>query len=658
MIFRTLATSALISVCSALLFERAARAAPVTIDASVLSGSHASLNGSTNANLTGVTTLDLAPGPFTISTFAETSTGGVYNSVAFLVNANGTVSYAPTLAGVLGGSGTATLAVKGVAVSFASEVPSNAQGVSEFAGPLVPFSLNLLPGSYFYYVLGDTFALGGVYNGFDFTVNADGTFTTTASYVTGSGTDAMDVVGFPIQVSTQIPSTAQNVVEIVSPGGSSYTLNLVPGEWAYAIVSQTFAAGGGYNGFDFTVNPDGTFTTSVGYVTGSGTSVMDVVGLPVHVTTALETPNQRVLDLDVPTSPSYTLNMIPGPWAYTLYTLSESGAGNVGFDFDLAADGTVSVNAATAAYVSTAGVGALDVLGFPVHFRTFAGADSFTLYGQASYSSTSVETVPMIPAGYDILIGNSSYFFSVTADGTVAYDGNVGAALSGAGTTRLSYGITCSGGTDANGVALGPIASGTSVCGGGFVSYLCSASGQWRYVGMACTVGNVPSPPSCACSGGTDANGVALGPIACGTSVCGGGFVSYQCDASAQWQLVGMACTVGNVPSPPSCACSGGTEANGVALGPIACGTSVCGSGFVSYQCDASAQWQLVGMACTVGNVPSPPSCACSGGTDANGVALGPIACGTSVCGGGFVSYQCDPSGQWQYVGMACTLAG
>ncbi len=453
-----------------LLFEHAAVAAQVTIDVSALSAASAVVNGSTNANFTGSTTFDLAPGPFTVSTTAQTPAGGVDDTVAFQVNADGTVELRPFARRRARRVGHRDARRQRRPRGLREPGALDPSGRLEVDGAAVPFSLNLLPGAYSYYVIGETFASGVLYNSFDFTVNADGTFTTAASYVTGGGTSAMTVVGFPVQV-----------------------------------------------------------------------------------TTAIDSPHQGVLEIDGQSGLSYTLNLIPGAWGYDLATGSAAGPGLIGFDFALATDGTASVDAPTAAYVSTAGAGTLDVTGFPIQldFRNFPGASTFFLYALADYASTSVDTVPLIPGGYEIDIGSATYFFSVTAAGTVAYDPSLATSLSGAGTTLLSYGITCTGGSDANGVALGPVASGTSVCGGGFVSYLCDATGQSAVLGMACTVGNVPASPSCACSGGSDANGVALGPIACGTSVCGGGFVSYQCDASGQWQYVGMACTVGERPCSP-----------------------------------------------------------------------------------------------------------
>jgi alpha-tubulin suppressor-like RCC1 family protein len=168
------------------------------------------------------------------------------------------------------------------------------------------------------------------------------------------------------------------------------------------------------------------------------------------------------------------------------------------------------------------------------------------------------------------------------------------------GVCKESAPVVCTGGTDANGVALGPVDSNATICGAGNKTWLCDAAGQWQNVGADCTLGNVPQTPSCTCAGGLDASGAALDLIACGTTVCGGGNKTWLCDASGQWQYGGADCTVGNVPQTPSCTCSGGYDANGTTLGLVACNSTVCGGGYVSYLCDASGQWQNLTTACTL----------------------------------------------------------
>ncbi len=168
------------------------------------------------------------------------------------------------------------------------------------------------------------------------------------------------------------------------------------------------------------------------------------------------------------------------------------------------------------------------------------------------------------------------------------------------GEAHQAIASTCLGGIDANGTALGPVAASTTVCGGGNKTWLCDAAGQWQYIGADCTVGNVPPVPTCSCLGGSDANGTALGPVACSTTICGGGNKTWLCNASGQWQSVGANCSVGPGPIQPTVGCSGGSLADGTPLGLISANTTVCGGGFTTWLCDASLQWQHVGADCSV----------------------------------------------------------
>jgi hypothetical protein len=159
---------------------------------------------------------------------------------------------------------------------------------------------------------------------------------------------------------------------------------------------------------------------------------------------------------------------------------------------------------------------------------------------------------------------------------------------------------TCTGGTDVNGMALGPVAAGVTICGQGGTTWLCDAAGQWQFVGAACTAGNVPQAPTCSCSGGTDANGTDLGPVACNSNICGGGNKIWLCDASGQWQSAGANCSVGVGPTPPTVGCSGGSLADGTVLGLISANTTLCGGGYKTWLCTASLQWQYMGADCSV----------------------------------------------------------
>jgi hypothetical protein len=242
---------------------------------------------------------------------------------------------------------------------------------------------------------------------------------------------------------------------------------------------------------------------------------------------------------------------------------------------------------------------------------------------------------------------------SIHIDDTGAvYPIQVDPNLSGGGSGG-SASCACTGGIDANGDALGSAACGSAACGQGGVSWVCDANGIWTYDGAACTVGNVQQPPSCACYGGKASDGTSIGFTNCSTSVCGSGTQSWYCNPSGTWQYAAPVC--GTAVS--SCNCAGGYDEVGVNLGLVACGTTVCGLKNRTYQCIGGA-WTYVGVLCeNVGPAPASPPTTCTEGflSDGNPTGLN-VAPGTVICGGNPVNTEwvCDPTGQWQRTGNTC----
>jgi FG-GAP repeat len=137
-----------------------------------------------------------------------------------------------------------------------------------------------------------------------------------------------------------------------------------------------------------------------------------------------------------------------------------------------------------------------------------------------------------------------NYFgYSVALQGTNALIGAPGHnLLTGAAYVFVSPG--CTGGYDAAGNALGPVAEGTAVCGGGYHGWYCDFNGIWDEMTTMCSnVGPAPLPPSVYCSGGDDASGRNLYFTAAGTTICGGGYKTWLCNASGSWVYEGASCT-------------------------------------------------------------------------------------------------------------------
>jgi hypothetical protein len=151
----------------------------VALDASALGTASVSADGVGHAAAAPFS-VNLLPGQHSLTTNGTDVTW-------FTVNADGTISYDPSLQGALTGSGTTSLAVIGRAVTMdatALGVPSvSVDGVAYAA--TAPFSVNLLPGQH---------SLNDGTNVISFIVNPDGTVTydpTLEGTLTGSGTTAL-----------------------------------------------------------------------------------------------------------------------------------------------------------------------------------------------------------------------------------------------------------------------------------------------------------------------------------------------------------------------------------------------------------------------------------------------------------------------------------
>jgi hypothetical protein len=166
------------------------------------------------------------------------------------------------------------------------------------------------------------------------------------------------------------------------------------------------------------------------------------------------------------------------------------------------------------------------------------------------------------------------------------------------------------------------------ICGGGEQIFECTTS-DWVALGTPC------------CVNGTDYLGNAIDPDTTylGYRTCGGGEQLYECTWGG-WQALGTPC------------CVNGSDYLGNYIAPSATygGYEVCGGGYQVYECTWSG-WQATGGQC--GGLYGTGACAL--GSDAHGNYIDPSTTyiGEQVCGGGYRTYACTPSG-WQATGAPC----
>jgi hypothetical protein len=399
-------------------FNPAVNSYAVTLDASALGVPSVSLDG-VAYDATAPIAANLLPGQHTLTTDGTDVT-------AFTVNADGTVSYDPSLEGALTGSGTAALTVNGYAVTL----DATALGVADVTldgvarDATAPFAVNLLPGQH---------SLSA--NGTDmiaFSVNADGTIAYDPGLegvLTGSGTTALTINGYAVT----LDATALGVTSVA-----------LDGVWqdATAPFGAVLRAGqhsmttNGSDVTSFTVNADGTVSydpSLEGALTGSGTTALTVNGYAVTLdATALGVSSVALDGVWQDASAPLFVNLLPGQ-----HTLTTNGSDVTSFLVN--SDGTVSYDPSLEGALTGSGTAALTVNGYAVTLdATALGVTSVALDGVWRDASAPL-TINLLPGQHTLTTNGSDVTsFTVNPDGTVSYDPSLEGALTGNGTTALT----------------------------------------------------------------------------------------------------------------------------------------------------------------------------------------------------------------------------
>ena len=271
--------------------------ATITVDATGLTAAQLkSYYG--NFASTAPLTFDVLPGHQIITDVGDGR--GLY----FAVSNSGTVSYDPSLEGVLRGAGTSTLTVQGVAVTIDASALTK-PGSKPVMGSLpstAPFTLRMIPGQQFVDDLGDG---AGLY----FTVSNSGTVSYDPSLegvVTGAGTSTLTVQGVAVTIdASALTKTQLETGDGIFASTAPFTLRMIPGQ-------QFIDDLGDDDGLYFKVSNSGTVSydpSLEGVVTGAGTSTLTVQGVAVTIdASALTKPNWKPamgLRLDRPVHPPH-----------------------------------------------------------------------------------------------------------------------------------------------------------------------------------------------------------------------------------------------------------------------------------------------------------------------------------------------------------------
>jgi hypothetical protein len=272
--------------------------ATITVDATALQADVPYLR------LNGVSPVESTSAPFSITVlpgpdlFAQAYTN---NSVQFNVLANGTVTYDPSLEGVLTGTGTSTLTIHGVTVTvdataLQADVPYlRLNGVSPSESTSAPFPITVLPGP-------NSLAQAFTNDAVLFNVGNDGTITWGPSLngvLTSNGPNSLTIHGVAVTVDatalqSAVPSLTLNTASAIEPTNAPFTITVLPGP-------NTLAEYGSNNYVQFTVNPDGTISydpSLQGILTTSGPNMLTIHGETLEVDATALSQQDSTFSLD------------------------------------------------------------------------------------------------------------------------------------------------------------------------------------------------------------------------------------------------------------------------------------------------------------------------------------------------------------------------
>jgi hypothetical protein len=410
----------------------------VSVNAQALSVPLVQIDTYITENDTSPFALTVLPGPQTLQEYGLPGT-----TINFTVTANGTVSYDPSLQGILSGQGTNTLVVNGVTVTVNAQALSDPylqvdSFVEEFTA--APFTLTVLPGQH---VMQEYIESGTAVS---FTVGDDGTVSydpSLAGVFSGQGTNNLVVNGVTISVNAQALSDPYVEIDtyIEEFTSAPFTLTVLPGQH---VIEEYIESG---TALDFALGADGTVSydpSLQGVLSGQGTNSLVVNGVTIAVNAQKLSDPYVEIDayIEELTAAPFTLTVLPGQ--HVMEEFIESGSS---VSFTVGADGTVSYDPSLQGILSGQGTNSLVVNGVTITVNAQALSDSYvqidTYVEKLTAAPFALTVLPGQQVMQELGQGGTSVGFAVGADGTVSYDPSLQGILSGQGTnTLLVNGVT------------------------------------------------------------------------------------------------------------------------------------------------------------------------------------------------------------------------
>jgi hypothetical protein len=244
---------------------------PITIDARPLTAINIAVSGITSwLPADQLESVRLLPGSYDVLVG--------YDTIAFTVTSQDTVTYDASADAYLDGRDSSTLVIRGMDVTIDARQLTGMSMILNYLTSNLPLSsthtVRVVPGSQMLQVGNDTIA---------FTVTPQDTVTYDASadaYLDGRDSSTLVIRGMDVTIDAR-PLTAVNFfISYLTPyldPTVTHTIRVVPGYQQFEV---------GYNIVGFTVTPQGTITydgTEAAFVSGQGTSTLVVQGFPVAI---------------------------------------------------------------------------------------------------------------------------------------------------------------------------------------------------------------------------------------------------------------------------------------------------------------------------------------------------------------------------------------
>ncbi len=327
-------------------------------------------------------------------------------------------------------------------------------------------SYNLAPGSYSV-SYESSLPTGNVNNSIPFTIASDGTVSYDASYagqLSGQGTQTLTITGIPFTLNSQLSPTQLTL------GGQGTQLTsgvnqlcLLPGAHAVYYYSDLQSGSVVPLYFVFTLNADGTVAYDPSFATvlsGQGTQTLTATGLNFHFVSqlSLNTSNFFIAGLPLQfSSGANSFNLLPGTYYIAYEADLPSGTTNVGFQFTLGSDGTISYDSSLSSELSGEGTNTLTVTGVNMQVSPPSSVNPGDVFisGLSTQFSSGVNSIHLLPGSYFFAAFStqaatptvSGFQFALNSDQTVTVPSSLSANATG-GTSLVVQSVPTQSGTN------------------------------------------------------------------------------------------------------------------------------------------------------------------------------------------------------------------